>query len=147
MILRISGKHFEAEACARSTKLPVCNVYKRGQLGPLKKRSKTAGVNIVLLRTRSFNQNLYGLVNRVSKVVAMSRPELCRLRSFRGVEHMCLDFAINELDVAGQFEQIPYEFLRDLGQLRIDLEISIYHAFKGKRKSLNLCRLCGRPIP
>ena len=139
-ILRISGKNLDAKACAQSTTLPVVKVYQRGQpVYPasklLKKRNHMSGLNIRLTPPDGLDSKLYTLVRRARTMIKRHRAELRRLRKFPGVQYACLDFGVPELNVAGQFEHVPHEFLLELGRLRIDLEISIYHAFRRKKKA------------
>ena len=127
------------EACAKATTLPVEYVYQRGKLiypasKLLKKRYRLSGLNIQLTANHGLDAKLYALVRCAQKVIKRHRDELQRLRKFPGVQYARLDFGISELDVAGQFEYIPHEFLLELGRLKIDLEISIYHAFRRTKK-------------
>ncbi len=156
VIFRISGKNFDAEACARSTTLPVVKVYKRGQLiypssMVLKKRYLTSGVNMRLEGPDGLEGKLHTLVSRAHSAINKHHREIQRLRKFPGVQNACLDFGVLELNVAAQFESVPHEFLLQLGRLRIDLEISIYHAFQRRKKkvpnkTLHRTRKSGAPV-
>ncbi|MEO6908014.1 MAG: hypothetical protein ABI210_09010 [Abditibacteriaceae bacterium] len=58
-----------------------------------------------------------------------NHDELVRLKNFTGAETVCLDFAIEDRDVAVQYDYFPPALLRWAGNLNIGIEVSRYPSF------------------
>jgi len=134
VILRLSGKHLDPETVAQMTKLPIVKKYRRGEAvyprtKPRGPKHKFSGVNIKITPNDHLQSRASDLARKAMQVISKRRREIIQITKAPGVEFVVLDIGISKLDVAGQFEQIPSPFLLQLGQLGIDLEISIYHAF------------------
>jgi hypothetical protein len=134
VILRISGRDLDPEVVARKTTLPVTHIFRRGEpvlprSKPRGAKNKFSGLNIQIASKDGLNGRASVLVRKAMRVISKHRQELARIARAPGVESAVLDVGVPRLDVAGQFERIPAAFLLELGKLRIDLEISIYHAW------------------
>jgi hypothetical protein len=134
VILRISGRDLDPDLIARKTTLPITHIYRRGESRfpnskPRGPKHKFSGVNIQITRKDGLRARASNLIPKAAKIIGTHRQELRRIARMSGVDFAILDIGVAKLDVAGQFERIPATFLRELGQLGIDLEISIYHAF------------------
>lgn len=127
-VLRASGKNFKSDQFAKSTSLPICAVYRKGDSKIPKKinrkRWSTSGINVEVSNADFDNPGEQ--VNDALKFLDKYKKELKRLAKYPGVEFMTLDFGFAQLDVVAQYEYFPPELLQAAGQLGIGLEISLY---------------------
>ena len=127
-VLRIDGVDFDVDRfCAKSSLTP-CAVYRRGervsQVSRSRRRRKASGMNIVV--SDGEFDDFQRQVQEAIAFLSANRKELRRLMRFPGVEGACLDFGIERLDVAAQFDRLPPELVRLAGELGLGIEISHY---------------------
>ena len=133
-VLRVSGKHFDARAYARRSRLPIASVHVRGEprlprTRPKGEKYDSSGVTIDV--SGAGVENLKRQIRDAIKFLAEQRSLLRGLRRVAGVETLTLDFGVADRAVAAQFDYFPPELIAAAGSLGIGFEISRYHAVSG----------------
>jgi hypothetical protein len=127
-VFRASGQSFEVDAFLRESALSAHPVFRRGspRLPGSGSLASTSGFNVAVSDAEF--DNLREQIDDALAFVRRHEAEIRRLRSFPGVETVCLDFGVPWRDVVAQTDTFPPELLRVMGDLGIELTVSHYQA-------------------
>jgi hypothetical protein len=126
-IMRVSGKRFQVDKFLEYSSLVPCRVFRKGQprssgVPRRRKVEKESGFNIVVASGR----DLKAQTRKVIAFLKRNRLELRRLRKYRGVESVTLDFGLQSKGKVAYFAYLSPEFLRLAAGLDFGIEISQY---------------------
>jgi hypothetical protein len=124
-VLRARGSTFAVDEFLAESSLQPITIYHRGEKQWSKSRPMTASGFHADVSMADFS-NLQGQIADAVQFVEHYQDELARLVGFPGVDHVSVDFGIEERDVAAQSERFPPNLLRKLGSLGICLEFTLY---------------------
>jgi hypothetical protein len=128
-VLRAAGTDFDVDRFCAETRLPICQVFRRGELrrksgdpgGPRRVRS---GVNIGVCDD-DFDDLARQTADSVAFLVA-NETSIRALCEFPGVEVVSLDFGIKRRDDYVQTVVFPSELVRIAGSLSLEIELTQY---------------------
>ena len=127
-ILRADGTTFQVDRFLEGSRLVPCAVFRKGEprthTGAGKDRKhKTSGMNVVVAESDTLTMQIRCAVVFLKRY----KRELIRLRKYRGIEGVCLDFGIPcGNDRVAYFDSLSPELLRLAGRLDIGIELSRY---------------------
>lgn len=126
-VLRVRGATFAVDEFLAKSSLQPITVFHRGekQSGFEKARPVNFSGFHADVSAADFS-NLQGQISDAVQFVEQNRNELARLAGFPGVEHLSIDFGIEERDIAAQSERFPPNLLQMIGSLGIWLEFTLY---------------------
>ena len=131
-VLRAAGADFEVDAFLATSSLKAVSVRRKGELrlatkpdGPRHERSGfTADVSL-----KEWN-DLPGQIEDAKAFLAEHGAELLRLRSFRGIGGLELDFPVDQRigmnQIVVQSDRLPADLLLAAGRVGVDILITIY---------------------
>jgi hypothetical protein len=130
-VLRAYGTEFEPDLFLAGTKLPSAFVFRRGEPRvpelPEGPKNEMSGIHFAV--SEAPWTSLVGQVEDAERYLSTHKSALEKLRSFAGVERLCLDFPL-DLRISDrtwmQSDTFPASLARLSGELGIDLEFSIY---------------------
>ena len=128
-VLRASGEDFDPEGFVATSPFQPSHVYRKGEpmfpaSQPEGRRNDRSGLNLVVSEA-DFDE-FPRQVREAAAFLHDHRSELARLRDFRGVDDLTLDFGIARRDVVVQNDYFPPELLRIAGELGMGIELSQY---------------------
>ncbi|HEY6466033.1 MAG TPA: hypothetical protein VIY69_08585 [Candidatus Acidoferrales bacterium] len=128
-VLRVRGADFAVDTFLTNSSLKPVAVFRRGQpqspaANPTGRKLDASGFHTVVSEA-DFSKLQTQIADAV-RFLEESHTELSRLRVFRGIDVISLDFGIEERDVAAQSERFPPKLLSLLGDLGIWLEFTLY---------------------
>ena len=127
-ILRADGTTFQVGQFLEGSRLVPYVVFRKGEprtrAGTGKDRKhKTSGMNVVVAESDTLTMQIRCAIAFLKRY----KRELIRLRRYRGVDGVCLDFGITcGNDWVAHFDSLPPELLRLAGRLDIGIELSRY---------------------
>lgn len=131
-ILRISGKHLDIDKLINISVLRPYHTYKKGEArfkGMLNgKKNVNSGAAFGVSKADS--GKLDKQIRDAIKYLTKNKIAIKKLTNNKQVESACLDFAV-ELrmgynKIALQSDTFPHELLKLSGDLKVDIEISLY---------------------
>jgi len=129
-VLRAYGKHFNVDAYMEKSKLKPCLVYHKGEVKnpkPIKRIYKwpESGINVVVSNA-SF-ENFRRQIRDAIKFLIKNKSEIKKLRKFKGVEGIQLNFPTShDRDQFIQEYFLPAELIALASELGLGLAISEY---------------------
>ena len=130
-MLNIYGDKLNVEAIAEKLTVKPYKIFKKGDpvFKELPKSAKTRKTGLsFLVSNADFNQ-LNKQIKDAIKFLSNNKSEIKKITTNKNFEHARLDFGIEiriGKNVIFQFDSFPYELLSLLGELKIDLETSLY---------------------
>ncbi|MGA8440900.1 MAG: hypothetical protein WB762_29885 [Candidatus Sulfotelmatobacter sp.] len=125
-VLRASGANFDVDEFLKVSSLDALTAFHRGAVqfltSSVTRRSDYSGMKISV-SAREFS-DLNGQVDDAVGFLRENDRELRRLRDFPGLEHMDLEFPVEDRDLVFQRDAFPHQLLSLLGDLRIGLIVS-----------------------
>lgn len=125
-ILRISGLNFPAAEFLASTSLLPDKIWHKGEVAVsgTERKHLDSGFNIIICEESGHNLELQ--IAEATLFLREQHAELDRLRKFKGVEHITIDFGLEWPGSVAHFDHLPASFVSLVGQLGIGLELSHY---------------------
>jgi hypothetical protein len=126
-MFRAAGFYFVVDDFLRQSSLVPYDVWRTGERKSAKRLHELSGFSMDASEAEMDNPQ-----QQIKDAIAFlktNHDELIRLKDFPGVETVCLDFAIEDRDVAVQCDSFPSELLRLAGNLDISIEVSRYPSF------------------
>jgi hypothetical protein len=127
-VLRVTGKHFDADRYLAASGLSAYQVYRAGEPSRGGKLHEVSGFRVQVSRRSGAN-----VPEQVADAIVFleeHQQALIALRSAPGVDDMRLDFAIDlRIDrqkVMAQYDYFPSKLVSLAGAVGLGLEISIY---------------------
>ncbi|MBD2098585.1 hypothetical protein H6F90_26295 [Trichocoleus sp. FACHB-591] len=123
-MFRATGFDFAVDKFLQQSTLIPDSVWHRGEHRLAKRVHEGSGFSMVASQADMSNPQ-----QQVEDAIAFlkaNQVELERLQKFSGVERICLDFGIEDRDVAVQCDYFPPELLRLAGNLNIGIEVTRY---------------------
>ena len=131
-ILRISGRHLDVDKLIKGSSLKPYDIYKKGQPSypglRIKRINKYSGISIEVSKADfdKFEKQIKDAIKFLTK----HKTSVKKLTTNKQVESSCLDFGVDLRigynNIALQSDTLPYELLKLAGDLKIDIQISLY---------------------
>ena len=136
-VLRIRGDALNPHALVQAARIKPCAVFIKGQPRSARRpegtRHEASGINVVVSDADFSDEDAQ--IEDALRYLAEYRDALSLVRSFAGVEGLSLDFGFSQRPVAAQVTRFPWELLKALGDLGIELEISHYAVSEEEKSS------------
>lgn len=141
-VFRAYGKNFDVDAFVAKSAMPIISVGYRGEerFPGILPAATHSGFNAEVSK-KSWS-NLKAQIQDAKRFLEKHSRELKRLRRMTGLDHLCLDFPLDQRigrnNLATQHDSLPADLLLAAGKLGIGITLSIYPTGKG---SSNECTL------
>lgn len=128
--LAARGRVFDVDAFLKTTSLSVAHVWRRGEpLGSLgaghsRQRHQYSGFDVVV--SLYDRDALSHQLSEAERFLRMYARELVRLRKFRGVVEIWLDFGITWADVPMHVDCLPSSLVAAAGKIPLAIALSHY---------------------
>ena len=124
-ILRVYGKSFDVDSFIENTSLKIIKAYRKGERrNPKSKPNIYSGINI---RVSDIDfDNYEGQQDESLAFMAAHEEELIRLRDFTGVDSLTIDYGAEIYPPGWCSFRFPHELMLKAGELKINLELSVY---------------------
>jgi hypothetical protein len=123
-VLRISGADLDADALLRVVSLPVYDIRRAGEIGPLGRPYTGTSIHVDV-STAEFS-DLARQTDDAVRFLQRNQAGIREALGFPGVEDGRLDFAVNHRDLAIDCKYLPPKLLKLVGDLGLGVEISVY---------------------
>jgi hypothetical protein len=128
-VLRAGGASFAVDEFLAGSGLKPNAIFRRGE--PRFRASQPDGPKLSesgfnLIASEAEFSHLQLQITDAIHFLEQNQTELARLVAFPGVEAVCLDFGIEERNIAAQSERFPPKLLSILGTLGIWFEFTLY---------------------
>jgi hypothetical protein len=126
-VLRVSSENSSVEELLRNSSLCVLAFFKKDEISPGRSRPNVrSSCNIEVS-----GGEVGDLKQQVSDALVFLDAKATELRAILGSEngvHAVLDFAVSQADVAVQNTEFPAKLLQGMGNLGINLNVSMYYS-------------------
>jgi hypothetical protein len=125
-VLRVSGRRFDVDAFLSRSRFKPCAVWRKGGQRPGRKALKhtDSGFNLVVSEADGPRVDIQ--IQDAVRFLKRNRTALAELRNQPGVEHLILDFGIQQRSAPAQFDHFPAALVAVAGELGMGLELSRY---------------------
>lgn len=125
-ILRVAGKSFDVDDYVKNCPFKIVMIYRRGEKKTPKssRTNERSGLNIEV-SSIDFD-NYEGQLEESLSFMQKNEVELTRLRDFPGVDTICIDYGADIHPPGWCSFYFPHALLLKAGEMKIDLELSIY---------------------
>jgi hypothetical protein len=123
-MFRATGFDFAVDKFLQQSTLVPDSIWRKGERRLAQRVHGGSGFSMVA--SQADMSNLKQQVEDAIAFLKANQGELEQLQNFLGVERMCLDFGIEDRDVAVQCDYFPPELLRVAGNLNVGIEVTRY---------------------
>lgn len=123
-IFRVSSVSFDVDSFLKQSHLEPDRLWHKGEKAVSNRVCENSGFTMVASDAEM--NNLGQQIEDAITFLKENQAGLEQLKNFPNVDTPYLDFAIEDRNVAGQYDRFPPELLRLAGNLNIGIEISRY---------------------